>query len=55
MKKFLWAIIAFVFGFLFFLSVNQLLGAGIVSIGIILLDNYMDERKDAKQNNYTKL
>lgn len=50
MKKLLiWAIVAFVLGLLVFLGVNQYLGAGIIFIGLILVDLYSDEKKLAKK------
>ncbi len=46
--KLLWAVIAFVMGFLIFLGGYQYFGAAIIFIGLVLADLYSDERKALK-------
>ena len=52
-KKLIWGIVSLCIGFLVFLSGSQYVGAGVVFIGIILLDLYADEKKDLKGKSLT--
>ena len=50
-KKLFWAIITLVFGFMFFVGIHQYIGAAIVFVGLVLLDAYLDEKKQLKNVN----